>query len=875
MAINKNFVVKNGLEVNTQLIYADGDTNKVGIASTAPNVELDVRGGIAASNTTVAGVSTVLTALRVGNQEGRVLTILAGSGQTAVGIGTTIPEFLLDVRSYDGTGTGKTAMHVYGDVRITGDLSMDDLTLDNANLTSLVVTGMSTFQDDVAHEGSRVGVTSFLWDSTEDSLEFLDHTKLTFGDDKDLQIYHDASESLIQHNGGGDLRVKTAGASENLYIDSAHHAAIRTSGTENAVYCTKDEGVSLYYNNGLKFETTSTGILVTGISTFSKFVDINESADISGGLNVTGFSTFTKFVDINESVDIAGGLKATGITTVGLLSVTDRVDTGKLHVAGLSTFGAAVQVNAHFDATGHVNAGDNSVINGELRIAERVWANDDLDVDKDLYIAGVSTFTKFVDINESADIAGGIAVTGLSTFTGNVDVNSDVDINRSLAVTGGSTVTGLSTFTGGALIAGISTHDAQGIRLAGVMTATKYYGDGNGLYGVVAETSYAVVSGMATVAMGLTAGISLEGVAVTGVSTFQYVNVTGICSAKGGINIGSGVGATIFNPSGSGNEMTFGTNNVERMRFTSDGKTTFGPYGSNERGPFVQISRGQGFDKGTLNPSTCFLHLGGKDNASSLGHYAIGFGYIYGNPATTAPAYISYEDRNTTSYTYGDLTFWTKDATTANVNAIERIRIKSGGRVGIGTTIPGTNFHLFNSGVCYAIIETGHADYNPMIEYKNADRRWQAGLFGDDADGYSIKDITAGATRVHIDTDGYVGITSTNPTVRLDISSNDANIFKMDAGSANGGGMSIYHQNTVKGYFGVAGSNYLSSSSANDIVLRAENRLDVAVSNTKKLDVNGGGINVSGICTATSFAGDGSALTGTTGKSIAMAIVFG
>ena len=136
MAINKNFVVKNGLEVNTQLIYADGDTNKVGIASTAPNVELDVRGGIAASNTTVAGVSTVLTALRVGNQEGRVLTILAGSGQTAVGIGTTIPEFLLDVRSYDGTGTGKTAMHVYGDVRITGDLSMDDLTLDNANLTS-------------------------------------------------------------------------------------------------------------------------------------------------------------------------------------------------------------------------------------------------------------------------------------------------------------------------------------------------------------------------------------------------------------------------------------------------------------------------------------------------------------------------------------------------------------------------------------------------------------------------------------------------------------------------------------------------------------------------------------------------------------------
>jgi len=74
--------------------------------------------------------------------------------------------------------------------------------------------------------------------------------------------------------------------------------------------------------------------------------------------------------------------------------------------------------------------------------------------------------------------------------------------------------------------------------------------------------------------------------------------------------------------------------------------------------------------------------------------------------------------------------------------------------------------------------------------------------------------------------------------------------------------MAIHHQNTVKGYFGVAGSNYLTSSSANDIVLRAENRLDVAVSNTKKLDVNGGGVNITGVCTATSFVGDGSGLSG-------------
>ncbi len=46
MAVNKNFVVKNGLEVATNLIVADAQNLHVGLGTTAPLTTLDVRGDV-------------------------------------------------------------------------------------------------------------------------------------------------------------------------------------------------------------------------------------------------------------------------------------------------------------------------------------------------------------------------------------------------------------------------------------------------------------------------------------------------------------------------------------------------------------------------------------------------------------------------------------------------------------------------------------------------------------------------------------------------------------------------------------------------------------------------------------------------------------
>ena len=59
MAINKSFVIKNGLEVDTSLLVADAGTNKVGIATTNPSHTLHVNGGIGATSLTVSGITTI------------------------------------------------------------------------------------------------------------------------------------------------------------------------------------------------------------------------------------------------------------------------------------------------------------------------------------------------------------------------------------------------------------------------------------------------------------------------------------------------------------------------------------------------------------------------------------------------------------------------------------------------------------------------------------------------------------------------------------------------------------------------------------------------------------------------------------------------
>ena len=100
MAIQKNFNIRNGLEVHDDLIFADINKDKVGIGITDLIYKLHVNGGIGATDLTVVGLTTV-NSLRI-NGPLSIGSSLGSSGQYLVSTGTGVTwSSLSQVRSVD------------------------------------------------------------------------------------------------------------------------------------------------------------------------------------------------------------------------------------------------------------------------------------------------------------------------------------------------------------------------------------------------------------------------------------------------------------------------------------------------------------------------------------------------------------------------------------------------------------------------------------------------------------------------------------------------------------------------------------------------------------------------------------------------------
>jgi hypothetical protein len=104
--------------------------------------------------------------------------------------------------------------------------------------------------------------------------------------------------------------------------------------------------------------------------------------------------------------------------------------------------------------------------------------------------------------------------------------------------------------------------------------------------------------------------------------------------------------------------------------------------------------------------------------------------------------------------------------TSAGSNAVAdtyttRLTIKNDGKVGIGTTSPGTKVHVYGTDSSIQLECTGGTD-NAWTYYKNPNKTYLVGLRGSSSHAFTVYDLTDDHSRFRVNSDGGVAIGEDN-----------------------------------------------------------------------------------------------------------------
>lgn len=197
------------------------------------------------------------------------------------------------------------------------------------------------------------------WNTTTNVLNFNDSITATFGDSDDLSIKHDGTNSIIENSTG-------------TLILQSNNITLRTDQgtTETMLTAAVDGAVTLYYDNSVKFATTTTGATLTGTLIADGItVGDNEIIQLGTTMQLYNTGTISYIVETGTGNLILQGNNTLLQSTAGesyLQAVADGAVTLYFNnSAKLATITGGVDVTGNLVSDGIVSDG-NALLNRDV-----------------------------------------------------------------------------------------------------------------------------------------------------------------------------------------------------------------------------------------------------------------------------------------------------------------------------------------------------------------------------------------------------------------------------------------------------------------------------------------------------------------------------
>ena len=209
-----------------------------------------------------------------------------------------------------GSGSGVVVQHDGSNVGTAGTINFStnlDVTAIHAGIVTVTASGGGAASTAFvsAQTLNVVGVSSF------NSDVILHGNQLININDNALSIRGNNGGNGFITNAVGDLYISNV--TGTLHNDATNNFSVKTNGTEQAILATKNGSVALYHDGGnKKLETSSTGVIVTGILTATSYT--------GSGVNLTNLTGASSGTYGNASavpvITVDGNGRITGISTI-------------------------------------------------------------------------------------------------------------------------------------------------------------------------------------------------------------------------------------------------------------------------------------------------------------------------------------------------------------------------------------------------------------------------------------------------------------------------------------------------------------------------------------------------------------------------------